>query len=73
MSYIYTSLEFMSASMFEKTVVGKGALTAATEEPLNTPFITAFHRHLSTNTSFQHLGQTSHKEVTRRVGGASIT
>lgn len=41
MSYIYTSLEFMSASMFEKTVVGKGALAAATEESLNTPSITA--------------------------------
>lgn len=28
--------------MFEKTVVGKEALAAATEESLNTPFITAF-------------------------------
>lgn len=62
MSYIYTPLEFMRTGAFEKTVEGKDTLTAAEEEPLNTSFIAAFRRDLSTNASFQRLCEAALKE-----------
>lgn len=60
--YICTPLEFMRTSAFEKTVEGKGTFSAAKEESLNASFTEAFHRDLSTNTSFQHLCETTLKE-----------
>lgn len=62
MGYIYKPLDFMGTSALQKTVEGKGPLTAAKEESLNTRFIAAFHRDLCTNTSFQRLCETSLKK-----------